>query len=348
MAMEIALYLFLEAEIALWWDRVVLAITTPLLGLFGNFMTILLCLRPRLHQSATSGYLIGMAIMDSGVLIFGILMYHLPRTFWNYKPSDIIYCKLAYFLPRWCGESSSWILACMSVERCIAVSMPLISKRISSKRATKGCITAASLLIACYYIYPTYLIGFNGEHCFWRQSDIYSRLSATLDYTFLILGPTILIIGSNIVILTCICMSRKNAWKLRAKDKIQEESTSKNSTTILLVAASLGFLVLKTPLHILLAIEPTILPLYLYSQRRDATIRLVACLCIWLQYTNHSINFYLYTCSGRIFRDELAHVLRRIWKPKNGSHDEDPKLRIQTVTITGVNSQRNTESMQFK
>ena len=141
---ELPRVMFLETRIAYFVDHILRDRVTPILGLAGNLLAIILLRRPRFRTFPSSFFMVLLAVLDSGTLISGHFVFpNTPRYAW--------YCKVVRFTTRVCGESSSWILALMSAERCIAIAMPLRSKKILSSKGNKISAALAILFVACCY-----------------------------------------------------------------------------------------------------------------------------------------------------------------------------------------------------
>lgn len=71
-----------------------------------------------------------------------------------------------------------------------------------------------------------------------------------------------------------------------------------------------------------------------YVQRfRNATLKSIKEITELFMLTNFCINFWLYCVSGKVFRDELMHILRCQWnelyKKKEGKKQPHAKQRMQ-------------------
>ena len=176
---EPILVMYPEARAAYWINHILVNIATPSLGLSGNLLSIILLMRPRLRDFPTSFFMVVLAVLDSGTLLFGTITIHIvPPVPWV--------CKVTFFLRRLCGESSGWILACMSVERCLAIAMPLRSRMIISSKVNKICTIAVLLSVTACYSYIFVYISSEGDQCFQKPNNVTKWLHIMVDYALLI------------------------------------------------------------------------------------------------------------------------------------------------------------------
>lgn len=301
------LRLYPASIVALWWDRILLAVVSPMLGLVGNAVSIILLTRTRLSGHPTSIYMTALAGVDFATIAIGTSIFELPRAMFNMQPTSAFYCRIGHYLVRVCAESANWILACMSVERCLAISMPLRAKIFIKKSRNIACIILSIVTIALVHSYNLFLYSHQSGICYIAYNKYFTKwIRYGIDYGFCILLPGAIIFGANLVII--VCMMRSNSKSLRAdvnKDKI--DSTTKSLVTML-ISISIAYLVLKTPFHILMVLVKIDGMFYYTSTEKMAIARLGATITIWMQYFNNCINFYLYILSGREFRVEFLKM----------------------------------------
>lgn len=327
--------LFPETVAALWFDRTVHVISCTLLGLVGNTLTIVLLLQPRLRKYPTAVYMTGLAVADTGVLVTGILLMDVPRLIHGEAMRyNIYFCKLGIFVHRWFGESSCWILTCMSVERALAISMPMKAKKLISKKISKSCCVMTFIVVGACLSYLIILQEDHGGICVVRDSAYFNKwVKFTIDYILCIFVPVIVIFMSNFAIIFSI---------LRSKEEFVNVNVRRKDGSIflffMLIAVSFAFVILKTPYHLFVVLTPhDISVMYDYATREEAKHRLALSIVINMQYLNHCINFYLYTLSSREFRTELKALIKRCMCMTNS-----PRSMSQPFeTITTNNSITN-------
>lgn len=302
-------------------------IVSPVFGLSGNFLTIILLRQPRLKNHPTSFFMVMLAIADSLTVTTGLLMMDVPRAWGDGMPQIYGYCLFTFYAHRIGGESSGWILAVMSVERCLAITMPLKSMKYRSKKINKIVVLCVLLMVSGLYSYGFFILKMRNGLCYENDSKISSWVRFTIDYVILILTPAALIVSANMAIICSILKSKSHALKEGQRTGKRNTRDSSRSLIFMLIAISVAFFVLKTPFHILYA---------LFQPRGEhgspELMKTLMLLSIWAQYLNHCINFYLYILSGSEFRAELINLLRRL----TGRRPRDRNNPSQSMSMSAT------------
>lgn len=242
-------------------------------------------------------------------------MKDIPRSWGHGMPQIYSYCLFSFFVHRLGGESSGWILAVMSVERSLAISMPLKSVKYRSRKINRILVAAVLIVVGGLYSYGFFTMRVQNGLCYHDLSNIGIWGQFVMNYVILIFTPAALILIANLVIIYCILKAKtQNLTEGQNLNQKEDDSTLDSSTKsmiFMLIAISIAFFMLKTPFHIMVAVVRGSLAFY-FATRHEAIIRLLLALSIWAQYLNHGINFYLYILSGSEFRAELVDLFRRI------------------------------------
>ena len=295
--------MFLETRIAYFVDHILKEIVTPLLGLTGNMLAIILLRRPKFRNLPSSFFMILLAVLDSGTLIVGNFVFS-NIDFWAW------YCKIIIFLLRLFAESSSWVLALMSAERCIAISMPLRSRKFLSNKTNRISAAIVIAIVACGHSYGLMLLKEKNSHCFLTKIPIFKYLHIVMDYFVLLVIPAVIIVIANCIICICLLRARAKNISLTEGHGSSAADARMKSMVTMLISISTAFVILKTPYHILyFFLERRVYGYYVYT-RRDARVSLAFAITVLMQFTNHCINFYLYILSGSEFKAELVSMIR--------------------------------------
>jgi len=80
-------------------------------GFFGNILTCLICLRPRLRKTSTFIYLFLISAND----IFNLSVWNLDAFVYAFygifhENENEIWCKISAFLQYFCSQYSAWLL----------------------------------------------------------------------------------------------------------------------------------------------------------------------------------------------------------------------------------------------
>lgn len=130
-----------------------------ILGLIGNGLSIIIFSKPSMRKYTTFRYLTFISILDLGSLYTGCG----PMVLQVYFDLDIrvinqISCKITSFIVYFFTHSSSMLLALMSVDRTIAITIP-IGKIISTPKTATKLFVAIVILIALlnshFLLFPT-------------------------------------------------------------------------------------------------------------------------------------------------------------------------------------------------
>jgi hypothetical protein len=306
------LRLYPAGLVALWWESIVLTIMNPVLGLIGNFLTVVLLLQPRLKGHPTSQFMIAVAIFDSLSLISATFLQHVPQAYYHRTPRGLA-CKLSHFLVRFNAESSNMILASMSVERCVAITNPLRARQMQSRTKKALLIIGCMCVVLAYTSYNIWGYNdINGRCTFVFNQYFTPELRYALDYGVFILLPGLILFVTNMIIITSLLRSKsKKLTEGQQDDKGLDQKT--RSLIAMLIAASMAFIVLKTPFHIVAVLAPFKTMSFYQESAKLAGLRLAFGITLWMQQANHGINFYLYILTGSEFRGALISLIRRLF-----------------------------------
>ncbi|ELU11837.1 hypothetical protein CAPTEDRAFT_188645 [Capitella teleta] len=306
---------FPESTFILWWEKVFLTILVVIFGMIGNLLSFTLLSRRRFRNSAAAFYMRALSLSDAGVII-GLVGNHTMRMY-QVQMHSAIYCKTIYFLIKWLMAVSDWILGAMCLERSIAISLPLKSKRFLKPRNNRialGCILA---MLAVYYAYTFEAYGATQGVCRTVSMSYPVVIRTMVDYA-LVLLPMFLIISSNIVIIISVIRAARHQHTLTGSSSESSASSSTQMSLIaMLITISIAFVVLKSPHFLVKAFLPESLTKqigYQFTSRMRAIYRLMIGIFTANGYINHAVNFYLYMLSGREYRKELKTLVKSVCK----------------------------------
>ena len=284
------------------------SLLTMLLGIIGNTLALAVLSRKRLRKTVTSRYLIVLAVSDLGATMVGQVGRHITRNFTSIDPANTAnwYCKVWYYGLYVLSSYSGWVLTGVSVERCVAVLLPLKAHIIFSKRSSYIYLT---VLFVCSLAYNSHMFfsyrlvdegtryncGINAASYFVLHVRPWS------DFLFKALIPGVIIITSNVLII--IRLIHRQFCGITNQSVQQIELMS---MVPMLVTVSVAYICLTSPMHI----TYVLLSYYSASFTNPWIVMLwsVDVICFYL---NHSINFFLYVVSGREFRGELIAMICR-------------------------------------
>ena len=127
-----------------------------LIGTLGSVLSVFILTRKRLRSVTTMFYLLLLACTDIIVLNTGLLRYWLLYSFgYGIRISSSFSCKFHTIMVYLSLDYSSWIVALLSIDRCVCVCLPFRASRINSLRNAR--VISAVMLILLFSINMHYL-----------------------------------------------------------------------------------------------------------------------------------------------------------------------------------------------
>lgn len=262
------------------------------LGFIGNILTTVVLSMNKLQilGNATSVFIMVLAISDNVTLLLGTVYPILPNYIGNLYKSDIE-CKLINFLHFASLQISSWILAVISIERTIGVSLPQKYKVIFTPKTAVVISSFIVFTFACLNI--PLLIGEISRSftCDTEEFLVHYRenIAPILDFVFTFLFPFCIIFICSIVIVTML--------KLRVMGKHASKITSSVSVTMLFV--NLIFIVTMLPFCVVQLMYP--FPTVEMAVTWEAVYS--------LSQLNSVLNFFVYCLGNPRFRNGVKNLL---------------------------------------
>jgi len=301
-------------------------------GSVANFLVFLVMRRPKMRHQTTGFYMAILAIADELALLCGCL----NKWLWEFNKVTILHmspaaCKIFSSIFYTTMDFSVWMVVIMTVERFIAVTFPLKAAYFctikKAKYATLATLVVTFAVNAHFLVTHTFIYR-NNEHGCQSKSETFDEFMHFMwpwidasKYSFI---PVITIFIFNILIIYNLVQASDSRSKLISGDssanKLRQAnasapqytsaSTAASSTpqssnnnrrlTTMLLVVSITFCILSTPLLVLQILEQAKI-----VQRTVVLLRINA-VCLFLQYSNHTVNFFLYAVTGKIFRRELV------------------------------------------
>jgi hypothetical protein len=292
-----------------------------IMGIFGNVMSMIIFTRNRKKDSASATYLFCLAISDSTTLMFNALPIWIERGIKDMSGGRIVIqmqtyndvtCKICRYFWFISICMSSWIIITFSLERVVAIWMPL--KRVSliteSRRKKVICIL---LCVALVVSVDSALINEIKMTPVGRLCNIGPKVHVVLIFIYHIslMGLTValpltMIVFLNIALVYGIVKSRAMIAKSGNKTDRAERKCVIN-----LVCVSTLFLITMSPFL-------TLWSYYLtwntrgfpgWTRGEITILYQLAILSVHPTTINYSMNFVIYTCSLDFYRKELVRMI---------------------------------------
>lgn len=305
-----------------------------LIGVVGNILTLLVMTRRRMRGSSTCVYLSAIAVADSLALLFRI-----PPEFFEaagiviFKDLSRWTCKVEKFSFYTASDVAIWILVAFTVDRLIAVALPLIKYNVCPpRRAASICVMVVVVAIGknLHVFWTRGVVKLSDGHvmvCGRPEPYTYFEQHVRPWLAFVLVSalPFIVISVCNCLIIYALLRAhRQRTVALQRSatmtDNDKPEDTSAQAqpmqsrravftqTSLMCIAASLAFVICVTPSIVLTmgrhswkfagGVTQTV---YFASR---AVVHQLSCL-------NHAVNFFLYCITGQRFRTELMALMRR-------------------------------------
>ncbi|ELU09507.1 hypothetical protein CAPTEDRAFT_200379 [Capitella teleta] len=151
------------------------------IGLPGNTLCLMVLRRKKMSQSTSSLYLQILSITDLARVIVGVPGRHMVRELTGEDPLSISwwYCVWWYYLLKMTTSYNHWIMAGVSIERCIAVLFPLKSMRFINMKNAKRYLVVSFIGCAVYtlHFFKSYTLveRLGKTACTVNDEDFFSR-----------------------------------------------------------------------------------------------------------------------------------------------------------------------------
>jgi hypothetical protein len=193
-----------------------------LIGTVCNILTFIVMRRKKMRHQSTYFYMAVLAIADEMVLIVGCLNFWMYLyTGKNFVLLSNIACKLGCLLLYATFHFSVWTVVIMTIERFIAVALPLQASHLCTVKRAKIAIISLSLIILLvniHFLFTHGLIDRNNQTGCQATTDAYEffmfNIWPWIDASIYSFTPLTLLIIFNILIIYNLLKASKNIKKL--------------------------------------------------------------------------------------------------------------------------------------
>ena len=335
-----------QLDLLTYWINGVLTNITVLLGMIGNFLTIIILSQRAMHSS-TNYYLSALAIWDSAVLICTLLLIGIPGAL----PHDAVYMThvfayiVSYIYPiaLIAQTATIWLTVSFTVERYIAVCHPLKAATMCTITRAKTVITGVSLGSTLYNIprwfdyAPTVEVNpatnttvIVPARTAFSQNTIYLQVYFSWLYVpIMCIVPLLILLVLNLFLILAVRHSQRQRKDMNVRQHRE------NSITIMLVSIVMVFIVCQVPAlvyNLAYAVDNA-------HVRHNLGYMILSDVRNFLVNLNSAVNFILYCALGQKFRRIFIHTFFRRcvqenYTPISGMH--------QNATISGPLTERMT------
>ena len=316
------------------------SITFVIVGLVGNTLSVMVFSSKEMRTVSSNFYLLTLAVSDSLYLISVLMtktlttlrcMYFHDFAVDIFNHSSVMCKLLQYFLDMFSDYSTCLILA-FTVERYIAVYLPLKFKELCTVRRAR--ITCSLIFLLVAIAIAPYHFMFIGRPQNYNVCAVLPlkeeefAIAYILEVGILRVVPVFIIAVLNVFIIVRVTKLTHERRRMKAQGKNQTtmSATKKRARkedksmqlTIMLILVSTSYI---------LVYLPVLCNFLIWKLQRSGVINVSGqTITIAQMYTSalyisgFAINFFLYTMSGRVFREQLELILCEAQKRehKNG------------------------------
>ena len=295
-----------------------------IVGTCGNMMSLLILRSSYFSKSPCSVLLCMLSVVDTGVLLTGLLRVWIMETFnQDIRVINTVSCRAHYFLTYVLQHLSSWTVVMVTIERFVSVYSPFRAKQLCSKgHLMRGmaAVLAMIILLNVHVLFTLQIVhesyidsygDFNISRCGFNANYYYGNsIWPWVDYVILAFVPFVVLLVGNMMIVVKV-VSNLRSRKLRHQHVSCDNQRKRiRSLTMMMFAVTGTFLVTVTPYEI-----------YLIGMGHDywdiqspegmAHTMTANVVCELVFYINNSVTFLMYCVSGSRFRIALNEYFRR-------------------------------------
>ena len=300
------------------------SITLPLVfvvGITGNSFSLRIMFHEKFRHKSSSLILRALAVSDTTLLCMLPFNKRFVRVLLGTDIRSLtdVGCKMFFWTWRNAKMTSSWLVVFISVERFIAVFLPLKVKIACSRRNTLIGISIIYLFMAIFNGVWSINTGLMDGNCIPQMPIPEQKTFASI---FLLTGTMVYSIIPSIILLTLtpliiarLIRNGRNRKQLTHGFKAGSDESLK--TTRMLLPIVIAFVVLVVPISIGHNISFfTDQDLFM---SRDQTIVFYREIAQLLEQLNYSINFFLYVLYSKAFRECFLRIICYSKKTTHGN-----------------------------
>lgn len=313
-------------------------VTSPILflvGIIGNSLSLIILKQLRFWMKPSLFLLVPLALTDITVLCIGLSRYWILTTFeYDIRLISHVGCKINLFLIYISMQFSSWILVCFTFERFLKTNFPFRYLRLMTVKKEAFAVVVIFVLLVFvdgHFFWTNGITDRNGTitmDCTSLTEDIFQFEEKTfvyIDLVVLSVLPAILMIIMNICIIRVLRQSIEYLRTASGNNRAADRHRYSIRVTKMLLFTNSYFLLATLPISVYLIVDsytkclgPTV----------DARKDLARSVLYLLQFSNYTMNFFLYVAANDKFRQHLRSLLRC---ERADRYDMDSILRCRFV-----------------
>ncbi|KAK3611135.1 hypothetical protein CHS0354_014879 [Potamilus streckersoni] len=302
------------AEKCLWK---VFSIVFLLFGLTGNFLTILVFRKIGISKRTTLCLLSALAITDSVILVTGLSRYWILYTFeLDIRTLSDFGCKIYLFIIYFSMHYSSWILVFVCIERVIKTYLPLRYVRIVTYRRVYMSLIILYVVLSGVDLHFFWTNGINNntnEDCdsLTPEYNYFNEfVFVYIDFTFLSAAPFVIMLICNVLLVRALGRIQRGRASMMHNVVLRRTQRVSAKLTKMLLVSTFYFLVATVPVSVYFIVDSYRRRQYKveHDEHGIAVLDLVKAITYLMQYSNYSINFYMYSMANNNFWKKLKII----------------------------------------
>ena len=288
---------------------IITTIVIAIIGLVGNVLCIVVMLNKTMRHLPFAVFSGVLAVSDSCILILSVLSSVVSLKE-NSQIVSYTSCGFIVFAVFFCNQFSSWVVVFLTIERMVAVLVPLKCREIVTRRRAIAILSLTGFILFGVNVHSFWTMGYSNSRCAWNEKfhkSIFYDIFVWVDAVLFFILPAAIILVLN---LTIIC----KLWQIR-KQHLSSFKKQK-SAIIILFGVSIAFIVLTSP--------EAIRDIYqLLYRRQGQTTGWAYYVPVTLWLMNYAVNFYLYSLAGSKVRNVLILICcksKNIRKSRNATN----------------------------
>lgn len=285
-----------------------------ILGLIGNFLSILVFSRKALRTRSCSIYFLALSTSDVHVLIGYTIENLLYHGYEIQLLSNSFMCKTIIFLIYASTDISNYLLTLAAIDRCILIFNTSTQYRFCRQSTAKIMIGLVVILFSLMNSH--FLFGFQIDStgsCM-PTSRVYidfyvHHYDSYIDIIKTVLIPFIIIFFCNTFIIFKYTRGRSSLISKSSanRSKTRRRKEKDRQLTWLLISTSLLFILLSLPSEINDFVRTHLTQHF--QMKNACQLWAITTVLILLHQINHASHFYVYTLTGPIFRKEFQKLI---------------------------------------
>ncbi|KAL8602132.1 hypothetical protein ACOMHN_007401 [Nucella lapillus] len=267
------------------------------------------CILTLLSMAQPPYYVALLALADTGAL--GVkLLFHQLVTHGALTPASCLLLPL----PTLFGCYANWVLILISLERFVAVCLPFKKQRLFSRR--RIVVSVVGLTVALLTVFAPAFFFYHDAHRSGKKCVVRGSMQVFKDgvwdagllaslYFFL---PFFLVAILTAFIIRRLQTIRQRRQRVQSGGRSGRESSPEHAVSVMLVSASLLFLLLVLPACLYHLVLQRRFNMHVLKER--AAAYLFYQIITVLSDTTHAVNFFVYFLSAAKFRAAFADTVR--------------------------------------